>query len=1130
MSNSNDVLQKKRGRPDASIRRVTIFVSSPTDVMAERGRAARVIDRLQSRYRDYVTIAPFFFEEPEYFFSADKSPQEQIPDAGGSDLMVSIFWSKLGTPLPPDLFGTMPDGKPYPGGAVYELMRAIAAKRQRNLPDILVYRKVAETGISVTDPQQRRLMTAQLDAFEAFWKHWFVSEEGHFRAGFQTFHHPDDFERALEGHLRAWLGEQGLLGKEVVWRVAERGSPFRGLESYEPAHAAVFFGREREVDRGRQRLLAAATRGTGFLLIMGPSGAGKSSLAGAGLVPRLTQPGDIDGVDVVRFAMMRPGAGATPQAALAAALFRPEALPEVGEGDFPDPELLAAALSGDTTSATSPILRALDRLVSRLRAGKSYDRILEARLLIVVDQLEELFSSTVTAAARAGFIQLIAALARSGHVLVIATLRSSAYGALVSETELLGLKDEGATLDVPVPGPEVLAEIVRRPAAAAGLVFDRRKDHGLDEVLLATAGGNTDALPLLGFTLQWLFEHREGERLMFAAYDELGGLEGAIGRAAEKAFDGVGAEAQATLPQLLRGLAETSRNADGLALRNMPLADAPPDTPQRALADALVAARVIVIHGAGQDAMLRLAHDAVLRGWGRAREIAAREQDFYRIREEVSTVEQRWRNRRRSDLLLAPGLPLAEAQSLRTAYGAELDPQLCDFIDTSSRKARQRQRRGYVLAGVFACVAIAALGAGVLAWLQEQAANENRDKALLTQSRFLADLANQAMRSGDLSVGLVLALDALPDAGASVSRPYAPEAEATAFAGIQGLQELAILPHAGEVWSVAFSRDGKRLLTGSLDKTARLWDAASGKQLVTFTGHTSGVWSANFSPDERLVVTAAADDKIGRIWNTETGQELIALSGHERGLSDAAFSPDGKRVATASFDNTARIWDAVSGRQLAVLTGHRKDVQRVAFSSDGRRLFTVGQDESARVWDAETGREIVAFARPTNEQGFETAGWEATMSEDGRRVVGTSRGASAHVWDVESGRELLILKHERGQVYGVAFSRDGKMVATAGNDRTARIWNADTGASIAVLRHDAVVTQVKFRPDGEHLATTSADEMRVFEVETKKQILLMKEMPTMSGAWRSARTACIWRPAPSETKRRACGARSRTEP
>jgi eukaryotic-like serine/threonine-protein kinase len=544
---------------DDPIRKVTIFVSSPSDVMTERERAARVIDRLQSRFREHVRLDPIFFEEK--YYTADKSFQEQIPDTGATDLVISIFWSKLGSQLLPEVFGTMPDGRPYPGGAVYELLHALEARKRKSVPDILVYRKVAETGISVTDPEQRRLMTAQLDAFEAFWRRWFVSAEGQFRAGYQMFTSPDEFERVLESQLRAWLDEHGLLGTEVIWRISERGSPFRGLEPYEAQHAEVFFGREREIDRGRDRLLAAAARGAAFLLVMGPSGAGKSSLVRAGLVSRLTQPGDIDGVDVLRVAVMRPGEAATPQRALADALLRPDAVPEVAAGDYREPEQLAAALGGEPALAVVPVLRALERVGAALRAEKHYDRMVEARLLLVIDQFEELFSASTAEPVRAAFVQLIAQLARSKRMLVIATLRSASYGALAREPELMALKDAGATLDVAVPGPEVLAEIVRRPAAASGLTFERRGDQGLDEVLLAAAGGHADALPLLGFTLQFLFAGRVGERLTFAAYEELGGLEGAIGRAAEQAFGNLDAAAQAALPQLLRGLAEAPRRA-----------------------------------------------------------------------------------------------------------------------------------------------------------------------------------------------------------------------------------------------------------------------------------------------------------------------------------------------------------------------------------------------------------------------------------------------------------------------------------------------------------------------------------------------------------------------------------------
>jgi WD40 repeat protein len=1031
----------------------------------------------------------------------------------------------------------MPDGRPYPGGAVYELLRALEGKRRKNVPDILVYRKVADTGISVTDADQRRVMTSQLDAFEAFWRQWFVSDEGYFRAGFQQFTTSDGFEHLLEQHLRAWLDEHGLLGHEVVWHIGERGSPFRGLEPYEPQHAEVFFGREREVDRGRERLLAAAEGRTAFLLIIGPSGSGKSSLARAGLLTRLTRPGDVEKIDILRSAVMRPSEAATPQRALAEAMFRLAALPELAAGDYREPEQLAAVLDGEPEIAIVPVLRALDRVSTNLRDEKSYDRPVEARLLLVIDQLEELFATTVDDAARTAFVRIVAALARSGRVLVIGTLRSSSYGEFAREPGLAALKDAGATLDVAVPGPEVLAEIVRRPAAAAGLVFERPGDRSLDEVLLEAAGGNTDALPLLGFTLQWLFEHREGERLTNAAYDELGGLEGAIGRAAEQAFGSVDHDAQASLPQLLRGLAEASRLGGGLALRDMPLAAAPESTPMRRLADALVGARVLLVHRPAQSAMLRLAHDAVLRGWARARDIIDKEQDFYRIRDEVSAAAQRWRDQRRNDLLLAPGLPLAEAQSLRRTYATELTPEILSYIDASARKDQSRQRRGYALAGVFGLVALSAVAAGIFAWHQQQIAEDQsalaraetaraeqnfaqaererqraeenlaqadrerkraeqnlaeveqqRNQTLLTQSQYLASLVDQRVNDDDASTGILLALEALPDVRSDFARPYAAEAERALYGARRRLHQTIVL--AGQ--SAAFSPDGRRVVAAS-DEMARILEADTGREIAILrrrelailkTGYAA-VSHAAFSPDGRRVVTASYD-RTAQIWDADTGEPIKALIGSGDRLMSAAFSPDGERVVTACMDNTATIWEVATGNMIMILRGHGEGVTSAAFSPDGQRVVTASMDHTAHIWNAATGQSITVLAGHSSEVS------SAAFSPDGRSIVTASSDNTARIWDATTGQMSLILSGHGAAVRSAAFSPDNQRIVTASNDKTARIWSA-TGQSIAILKaHSREVYHAEFSPDGERVVTASPDQTVRIWAATPRPVLFGK--------------------------------------
>ena len=136
-----------------------------------------------------------------------------------------------------------------------------------------------------------------------------------------------------------------------------------------------------------------------------------------------------------------------------------------------------------------------------------------------------------------------------------------------------------------------------------------------------------------------------------------------------------------------------------------------------------------------------------------------------------------------------------------------------------------------------------------------------------------------------------------------------------------------------------------------VDRTARIWDAATGKELAVLRGHDSSVNSAAFRPDGSRIVTAS-QDKTARIWDAATGKEVAVLSGHENRVKSAAFSPDGSRIVTASEDKTACIWDAATGKEVSVLRGHGDPLNSAAFSPDGSRIVTASGDNTARIWDA----------------------------------------------------------------------------------------------------------------------------------------------------------------------------------
>ena len=1082
-------------------REVRVFVSSPGDAQFERMRLERVTERLNGEFQGIVHIVPIRWETE--FYKAHQTFQAQIPEAAQCDIVIAIFRSRLGSVLPAD-FRRMTNGEPYPSGTAYEVLTAIDASKAHGFPDVYVFRFPQPPSVQLDDPKRNEIET-QWQHLKAFFDAWFKTPSGEFKAAFQSFASTDDFEAQAEVLLRNWLEEKVLHGRSLTWPAEIKGSPFRGLAAFGAKHAPVFFGRSRDITKAIDRLKDAAEKSCPFLLVDGASGAGKSSLVRAGLVPRLTAAGVVPSVDIWRVAVMRPAEiVGDPFAALARALLvaesdlpeaeqgRPPALPELSASDFPRADDLAALLAHADASAPKPILSTFSAIEQTAREKEGYGRAVKVALLLVVDQLDELFGADIGNDIRARFAQLLRLLARSGRVWVIATLRADLFDHFLSQKDLKQLKDDGSSYDLAPPDAAALAEIVRAPAAAAGLVYesDTKTGERLDERLLADAE-RADLLPLLQFTLNQLFEARErrdhGGQLTFAAYRALGGLEGAVEKEAEAAFARLGATEQARLPRLLRELVAPAGDATMTAaraafdIRPVPLADAAYDEASARLVQALIDARILLSSGEGGQATVRLAHARVLDSWQRASKIVADNADFYRIRAEVEEQRRRWDAAgRRRDLLIGRGRPLAEAESIVRNFSGELPTATREFVRRSGRRARLMQTLTAAAAVIFAAVA----GVAVYEWrhtvsLQREAV-EKRDQLLVSQSRFLVDRANQGNQAGDAGTAMLLALQALPDTRSGVGRPMVHEAEAALFAAYQDLKERIVLKgHDGVLWSARLAPDGKRIVTASEDKTARVWNAENGDQLAILRGHTEGVRVASFSPDGRQVITGSTD-KTARLWNAETGQQSAVLE-HDGVVRSAAFSSDGRRVVTASDDKTARIWDVQTGKQIAALTGHTARVRDAAFSPNGRYVLTSSDDKTARLWDSKTGEPVHIL------EGHTQSVRGVAFSPDGERAVTTSLDHSARVWSVETGKQSVILGHG-DVVTSAAFSPDGQRIVTASDDNTVPIWDAQMGERIVTLSGRTAV----YSPDGRSIVTSDGDTARIWNADNGKLAMVLR--------------------------------------
>jgi WD40 repeat protein len=316
-----------------------------------------------------------------------------------------------------------------------------------------------------------------------------------------------------------------------------------------------------------------------------------------------------------------------------------------------------------------------------------------------------------------------------------------------------------------------------------------------------------------------------------------------------------------------------------------------------------------------------------------------------------------------------------------------------------------------------------------------------------------------------------------------------------------GQQVRSFTGHTDGVSSVAFSSDGRFVLTGSGDKTARLWDAGTAQLIRTFAGHDDGVTSVAISSDGRLVLTGSYD-LTARLWDTATGLRIRTFLGHDDFVNSVAFSPDGRYVLTGSDDKTARLWNMATGQQIRSFTGHTDGVTAVAFSPDGRLVLTgsgnllgKGDDKTARLWDAGTGQQIRAFA------GHNAQINSVSFSPDGRFVLTGSCDKTASLWDTATGQHLRSFSGHTGRVNSVAFSPDGRNVLTGGgdlsglgSDLTARLWDATNGKQLRVFTgHTDWINSVVFSPDGRFLITGTGDKTaRLWDTATGQQLRSFK--------------------------------------
>ncbi|HET7500440.1 MAG TPA: WD40 repeat domain-containing protein [Kofleriaceae bacterium] len=271
----------------------------------------------------------------------------------------------------------------------------------------------------------------------------------------------------------------------------------------------------------------------------------------------------------------------------------------------------------------------------------------------------------------------------------------------------------------------------------------------------------------------------------------------------------------------------------------------------------------------------------------------------------------------------------------------------------------------------------------------------------------------------------------------------------------------------------------RRRLSGGYDKTLKVWELESGREVATLAGHTHYVSACTVTPDGRHVVSASYDQML-RVWELGNGREVATLAGHTHHVTACAVTPDGRHMVSASYDKVLKVWELGSGREVTTLEVHTHHVSACAVTPDGRHVVSASADKTLKVWELGSWWQVATF------EGHPHWVSACAVTPDGRHVVSASHDHTLKVWELGSGRPVATLEGHTHQVSACAVTPDGRHVVSASDDETLKVWEMESGREVAALEgHTSAVTACAVTPDGRHVVSASADKtLKVWDLAT----------------------------------------------
>ncbi|MBB5958293.1 WD40 repeat protein [Saccharothrix tamanrassetensis] len=775
--------------------------------------------------------------------------------------------------------------------------------------------------------------------------------------------------------------------------------PYPGLAAFGPGEARWFFGRERAA-ADLISLLDRRLASGGAQVVVAPSGAGKSSLLRAGLLPRLRH-------------RALPGSRTWPKA-----LFTPTARPlhslatQLAPLVGAEPAALATALRTDP----GPWL-------ARLR-GRDAD----SRVLLVVDQFEELFTLCGDESERRAFVQLLSGLAEArdgADVLVVIGVRADFYATFAAYPALRSALQDSPLVLGPMSGSE-LREAIEYPARDLGL----QVEPGLVELLLrdlgvtdGEVGYEAGRLPLLAHALRGVWHQRHGSTLTVDGYRVTGGIERAIARTADQVHAGLDEAAQQAARELFLRLVGVGDGTDDTRRRvrrdELLHTSAEPDAVLRAL-EAFTAQRLLT----RQRDVVEITHEALIRAWPLLRKWLDKDRDGLLVHQRLADAAVGWHRNGRSPDALYRGVVLADAHAAAAKQHIVLTPLEQDFL-AAGRRARQRgvRRRRKLVAGMAVVSVLALLSAVVAFRSADQAAQQQRyaqDQRLIAESR---RLATQAQEFADYNpqASIVLAL-------ASWRTRQTPEARGALLGTQMGsFDGVTVLDEGRELTAVAVSKDGDLVALGG--QAGRLWLLSAPSRQV--------IWTDEF-PDRYVTAVEFGID-------------------HTLAVTTVKRLPDGK----PGDGGTVALWpDAKVKAEREEFDPEQGPLFDIAFSDNGALLATAGQQPGVRQWSTATANPYGEALQDRDAAAYTVA---YRPCDECKELIAGGDGVIRR-WDRFTGRSLeSITWRNTAAVHAVGFSRGGKLLASGAADQVLRLWDGGGTALLdEVTGHNLLISDLAF--------------------------------------------------------------------